>query len=333
MPKQLSATCRWRLWCFVLHLPFEDNRMEAIRDLLKHSEAQPQPATAKVWHGHSKSPKGLLTGIWDTVSMCFTPYHFARSRTLRSLGSPSRFSSFNCLSVELMKHITLGFQATACTFHVCPGILRWGSAGNSMGQTSTIHIQNNGETRTFYFRDKTPERWVPFNLMLPGLQGPRRCQKLSAVGKWRFLWLAVLWRGTMGTIVMTGCDMHGKKHTKFDSDSDMVNNGTQTQMTRVTKWFAKIEFFFFNRIMFENKQRNVEPLQSAKFIQHWCSSVFFLPIPMRHRSETRKRALSFTGQLHLPAGPQLWIHRESLNSSSKKMEFSVVCSQTYRYSE
>ena len=85
--------------------------------------------------------------------------------------------------------------------------------------------------------------------------------------------------------------------------------------------------------MFENKQRNVEPLQSAKFIQHWCSSVFFLPIPMRHRSETRKRALSFTGQLHLPAGPQLWIHRESLNSSSKKMEFSVVCSQTYRYSE
>lgn len=219
--------------------------MEAIRDLLKHSEAQPQPATAKVWHGHSKSPKGLLTGTWDTVSMCFTPYHFARSRTLRSLGSPSRSSSFNCLSGELMKHITLGFQATACTFHVCPGILRWGSAGNSMGQTSTIHIQNNGETRTFYFRDKTPERWVPFNLMLPGLQGPRRCQKLSAVGKWRFLWLAVLWRGTMGTIVMTGCDMHGKKHTNFDSDSDMVDNGTQTQMMRVTKWFAKIEFFFF----------------------------------------------------------------------------------------
>ena len=83
----------------------------------------------------------------------------------------------------------------------------------------------------------------------------------------------------MGTIVMTCCDMHGKKHTKFDSDSDMVNNGTQTQMTRVTKWFAKIEFFFFNRIMFENKQRNVEPLQSAKFIQHWCSSVFFYPFP------------------------------------------------------
>ena len=137
----------------------------------------------------------------------------------------------------------------------------------------------------------------------------------------------------MGTIVMTCCDMHGKKHTKFDSDSDMVNNGTQTQMTRVTKWFAKIEFFKKKIELCLKTNKGTLSLYNLPNSSNIGVPLFFLPIPMRHRSETRKRALSFTGQLHLPAGPQLWIHRESLNSSSKKMEFSVVCSQTYRYSE
>ena len=139
VPKQLSATCRWRLWCFVLHLPFEDNRMEAIRDLLKHSEAQPQPATAKVWHSLTWTFQVSQGSTDRNLGHCFTMFHslsFCSLKNIAIIGFSLKIFKFQ-LSLWRLDETHHFWIPSHCTFHVCPGILRWGSAGNSMGQTST----------------------------------------------------------------------------------------------------------------------------------------------------------------------------------------------------
>lgn len=207
--------------------------MEAIRDLLKHSEAQPQPATAKVltWtfqvsQGSSDRNLGHCFNVFQYVSLfiiLLAQEHCDHWVLLQDL-QVSTVSLENWWNTSLLDSKPL--RAPSTIFHVCPGILRWGSAGNSMGQTSTRAVGSIQLDVAWFARAKKmseTQRGWQMELPLTGSAVKRNYGNYS----YDLLWHA--WE---------------KKTQKNDSDGDMVNNSTQTQMMRVTKWFAKIVFFF-----------------------------------------------------------------------------------------